>query len=78
MSTLTRQHFEILAAALRAGQPKHNSSKLGYHLAISAVANGLAQINPKFDRDRFVRACCAPGEVAPTQRQLQLLEESEA
>lgn len=62
MSTLTKKHFECIAAALKQRQPTQHGAKLGYHLAITAVANGLQQINPKFDRARFIEAASARGE----------------
>lgn len=56
MSTLTRQHFECIAGHLLRRQPTNASTKLGYHLAITAVANALVEINPRFDRLRFMAA----------------------
>jgi hypothetical protein len=58
MTTLTRKHFECIAANLRKSQPTHPSAKLGYHLAVTAVANALQELEPRtFDRARFVAAC---------------------
>jgi hypothetical protein len=68
--TLTRKHFETIAAELRAAQPTNPGSKLGYHLAITAVATGLQQINAKFDRRRFIAACTC--ECDPLRHRMQL------
>jgi hypothetical protein len=68
--TLTRKHFETIAAELRAAQPTNQGAKLGYHLAITAVATGLQQINPKFDRRRFIEACTT--DDVPLRHRMQL------
>jgi hypothetical protein len=68
--TLTRKHFETIAAELRAAQPANQGAKLGYHLAITAVATGLQQINPKFDRRRFIEACTT--DDVPLRHRMQL------
>ena len=72
MSTLTKKHFECIAANLRERQPTQQGAKLGYHLAITAVANALVEINPRFDRQCFIEACCAPGCPPPEQEQYNL------
>lgn len=72
MSTLARQHFELIAAELRRMQPVNPGSKLGYHLACTAMANALAQINPRFDRGRFMAA------VAPVRGEQFQLEAHES
>lgn len=56
MTTLTSKHFECIAANLRKSQPTNPSCKLGYHQACTAIATALQEINPKFDRARFMRA----------------------
>lgn len=73
MSTLTRKHFQCIADHLRERQPTNPGAKLGYHLAITAVASALEEINPRFDRQRFVIACTSQAE-----RELRLGPEAQA
>lgn len=49
---MTRQHFEAIAAQIRAIlNPEHRLS------AACAVASAAAQFNPRFDSARFFTAC---------------------
>ena len=57
MSTLTRKHFECIAAHLRERQPADPTARQEYHAAMRAVAAALQEINPRFDRARFIYAC---------------------
>ena len=54
--TMTRQHFEMLAAAIAAGRPSYKSNAA--HVAHAAdIARVLARTNPRFDTPRFIMAC---------------------
>lgn len=59
MSMFQARHFEALAAIIR-GLPEQAFAD---NVAMAeAMAEGLAEHNPKFDRARFVKACePAPG-----------------
>ena len=46
---MTKKHFIALAAILK--------SQSAPPSLVSAIADWLAQINPNFDRERFVEAC---------------------
>ena len=61
---MTRKHFVMLAAALAQSKPPRGRDPLGTLLAdtqhardCTAVADVLAQDNPRFDRARFLKAC---------------------
>jgi hypothetical protein len=64
---LTKQHFEIIAAEIKAGQarvitPTSTPDEYhGYTQAVHAVARALIRINPRFNEYRFVEAC-TPGD----------------
>lgn len=64
---MTRKDFEIVAGELRACRPvefTHDDRyNAGYMSAVAAVGDALAEINPRFDRDRFTQAVLK--EVAP-------------
>lgn len=58
---MTRKHYEMLAAALKSARvPEcydHDThSNAGADRAAVAVAEVLAADNPRFDRERFLRA----------------------
>jgi hypothetical protein len=55
--TLTRKDFETIARNLRDGQPRSAELQWGYEQAVDAVAQALQEINPRFDRGRFLAAC---------------------
>ena len=57
---MTKKDFEALAAALRAAKPtvhKDTDRYQAWASAISAVADACQASNPRFDRDKFLRAC---------------------
>ncbi len=49
---MTRKHFNALAAAIRRITDAH-----ARRVAAEAVAEICHQFNPRFDRERFFRAC---------------------
>jgi hypothetical protein len=70
---MTRKHFEALAQALYEAKPAPrwmsaravtsiDDGRHGLHLQWAAcayaVAGVLAATNPRFDRERFIAACC--------------------
>lgn len=56
---MTRKDFELLAAALGAAERQmlvdSVDAQTGFAYALAGLMNGLAEVNPRFDRDRFVR-----------------------
>lgn len=48
---MTRKHFEAIAAELATLEPAHRIP------AAMAVADALRSLNPRFNWDKFVRAC---------------------
>lgn len=68
---MTRKYFEMLAAALKSTNPALTASgELDYETACAAateqwfkttrkIADACAQMNVRFDRSRFMRACGA-------------------
>lgn len=58
---LTRKHFELIARALRAARPiveGRPSLPQDVHANCAReLADALAGTNPRFDRERFLRAC---------------------
>ena len=64
---MTRKDFELIAAAFRKslqsdfhGDPKGRDSLngiLGVEFTARLVADALMSTNPRFDRDRFLKAC---------------------
>ncbi len=58
---MTRKHFQLIADALREAPLEGNLSDEQAATARRIVAHGLARelygTNPRFDRDRFLRAC---------------------
>ncbi len=66
-NSLTRKHFEIVAAALRearcnvlANSPDFRAANEAITAAIYGVATELAATNTKFDRARFISAATMP------------------
>lgn len=64
--TLTRKHFQSLAAALRSTKPTIEQCGYSEALALAtehwahtcrAIANVCATTNPQFDRAKFLAAC---------------------
>jgi hypothetical protein len=54
---MTKKDFVLLADTL-AGS-KHYMDQAGYELVCRVFASRLAQTNPRFDRERFLKACDA-------------------
>jgi len=52
---MTRKHFNLIAAAIAAQVPDVGLAA-AYAIA-SALADDFAFENPRFDRQRFLRAC---------------------
>lgn len=50
---MTRQHFELIARVLREAPV----DIVGWHILVQRFADELAAENPRFDRERFLRAC---------------------
>lgn len=64
---MTRKYFQAIADALRYAKPPHmdydpNDLREAFRLwaiSIDSVAAELAKMNPRFDRERFIKACGA-------------------
>lgn len=59
---MTKKHYEMIAKVLAKRREQYNDAMWWDHMeAIADVADGLAgafdKDNPKFDRDRFLKAC---------------------
>ena len=63
---MTRKDYEAIAAAIRTAyaeidtdyqQNTKDNMRHGVNLAYLAIADALAQDNPRFDIDRFINAC---------------------
>lgn len=56
---MTRKDFELIAAALKNSKPLPElpANQHGWRNAVHAVANALADENPRFDHERFLAAC---------------------
>ena len=59
---MSRKHFEALAAALRSNAPSPESSLYEveadlFARIVNAVAGACERANPRFDYERFERAC---------------------
>lgn len=50
---MTKKDFKLIAAAL-ASIPCHEATRSAF---AEALANTLATTNPRFDREKFLRAC---------------------
>jgi hypothetical protein len=55
---MTRKHYVALAGALADALPAGAERFDGWCRAVNAIADVLAGDNPRFDRERFVVACC--------------------
>lgn len=56
---MTRKDYVLIAEALQAAAYALNPpERAGALLAAYEIANRLQQDNPRFDRDRFIRAAC--------------------
>ena len=56
ISTMEHRHFSTVAAIIRNFGYPQERERIAQHFA-----NELRATNPRFDRDRFVRACLAEG-----------------
>ncbi len=64
--TMTRKDFEAIALVMRNARVRH-SDPPGWHSTVDQLALVLARTNPRFDHERFVRACEGrPDAVEPT------------
>ena len=52
---MSKKHFKLLAAVMLEIKPDRDISD--WQNACSAIASVCAMTNPRFDRDRFLRAC---------------------
>jgi hypothetical protein len=68
MAQMTKKNFEALAEALRERCPNYvvgdddaslstRHQRVGWFQAVSAVTSVCEANNPRFDRERFYRAC---------------------
>jgi len=62
MTTMTRKHFQLIAdAVLESRRAEESRGARGYAFVVDSVAaelaRNLARTNPRFDADRFLRAC---------------------
>lgn len=60
--TLTRQHFTLIAAGLKASMPDASSPHALIHLdqwchTVKTMADTLSTTNPAFNRQKFILAC---------------------
>jgi hypothetical protein len=59
---MTKRDFELIAQSVRVARPGLRSEHTGpMHFALDhfsiLIANALANDNPRFDRERFLKAC---------------------
>lgn len=60
---ITRKHMQALAYALHDAKPEHvkgtpsDISAPQWVKDVTAVATAIAEVNPAFDKERFIRAC---------------------
>lgn len=57
---ISRKHFQMIADELKAQKPEAHwsANKLAqWELDVRAVARALANLNPRFDFQRFYEAC---------------------
>jgi hypothetical protein len=57
---MTRRDYVLIAAALKGAHDSHIHTlpgAIGVRTAALTLADTLAQDNPRFDRDRFLKAC---------------------
>ena len=57
MATMTRQHFKLLAEALKNSKPEDPIFQLTWANDVEAIANACATTNSLFDRAKFLAAC---------------------
>lgn len=60
---MTKKDFEVIAQVLRDSRPEHNGSRDAFrateqiNVVSIAFADRFAQMNPRFNRAIFLRAC---------------------
>jgi hypothetical protein len=59
---MTRKDYVLIAEAAATARPNPRSDRGkdwydGWHVTVCALANALANDNPRFDRERFLKAC---------------------
>jgi len=57
---MTRKDYELIAAAIREEVNLWRDGSESQHMVgktAKAISTALAKDNPRFDRDRFLRAC---------------------
>jgi hypothetical protein len=55
----TQRHFISLADLMRADRPEEPRAYWQWRLTVNAMAILFTRHNPRFDHDRFMRACGA-------------------
>ncbi len=62
---MTRKDYVLIAEALKNARPDPHGTTIsrhrydGWHVSACALADALANDNPRFDRERFLKACGA-------------------
>lgn len=57
MTTMSRQHYQFIADVISA-MPDHAATLRAQKRSVAlAFADALARTNPRFNRERFLRAC---------------------
>jgi len=55
---MTLKDYELIAGAIAEERRAHSApSRFGVDSTADAVASALARDNPRFDRERFLKAC---------------------
>lgn len=60
MCKMTRQHFQVIADALKSSKPAPNAplpEQVGWSVTVQTMAAHLAETNPAYKRDTFLAAC---------------------
>jgi hypothetical protein len=58
---MTKLHFAAIAATMHDHKPEEPNAYWQWRLTIGALAQLFARHNPRFDSERFLRACGCPG-----------------
>lgn len=57
---ISRKHFQMIADELKNSRPEAHwdaNKTTQWTMDVKAIASALARLNPRFDFDRFYRAC---------------------
>ncbi len=57
---MTRKDYVLIAEALKKARPTpsdYNSAHVQFRADVTLIADALANDNPRFDRERFLKAC---------------------